>query len=152
MASFSEHLRKLMGERKMSAAELARATGLSEAAVSGYLNGKKEPRSAQSISIARALGVTLDELWQTGFQVKMDGNKVTVTAKERELLERVRLLNDDGMVKAEVYIDDLINSGHDSQFVIKAAAGTAKSGVLRARRGATPMPRCAAPMRRPRGK
>lgn len=113
MGKFSEHLRKLLGERQMSAAELARQTGLSEAAISGYLNGKKEPRGAQSKSIAQALNVSLDELWQTGYNVEVEGNKVTVTVKERELLECLRRLNDDGMLKASVYINDLLNSGHE---------------------------------------
>lgn len=112
MGKFSEHLRKLLGERQMSAAELARQTGLSEAAISGYLNGKKEPRGAQSKSIAQALNVSLDELWQTGYNIEVEGNKVTVTVKERELLECLRRLNDDGMLKASVYINDLLNSGH----------------------------------------
>ena len=113
MGKFSEHLRKLLNERQMSAAELARRTGLSEAAISGYLNGKKEPRGAQSISIAKALGISLDELWQTGYSIEVEGNKVTVTVKERELLESLRRLNDDGMQKAAVYITDLLNSGHE---------------------------------------
>lgn len=65
--AFSENLKMLMDTRQMKAADLARATGLSEAAISDYLKGKKEPRGRQSISIARAINVSLDELWETDF-------------------------------------------------------------------------------------
>ena len=65
---FSDTLRLLLSEKNMKAADLARATGLSEAAISDYLNGKKEPRGRQSIAIAEALGVSLDRLWETGLE------------------------------------------------------------------------------------
>ena len=66
--SFSEQLKRLLILNNMKAADLARATGLSEAAISDYLKGKKEPRGKQSIAIAKALKVSLDVLWETGFQ------------------------------------------------------------------------------------
>ena len=60
-----------MSERNMKSVELARATELSEAAISDYLKGKKEPRGRQSIAIAKALGVSLDTLWETNLQEKL---------------------------------------------------------------------------------
>lgn len=107
MEKFSEHLRKLMTQRGLSAAELARKTGLSEAAISGYLHGKKEPRGVQSISIARALGVTLDTLWQTDFASD------TLSTEESVFVEMFRLLNREGRLKLKTYMEDLIKSGHD---------------------------------------
>lgn len=68
--SFSEQLKTLMTKADMSATDLAKATGLSEASISDYRNGKKEPRSRQSISLAKALNVSLDTLWETDFQTK----------------------------------------------------------------------------------
>lgn len=65
--SFAETLRLLLKERDMKSVDLARLTGLSEAAISDYINGKKEPRGRQSVAIAEALGVSLDRLWETGF-------------------------------------------------------------------------------------
>lgn len=65
--SFSEKLRSLLESREMRAIDLANATGLSGAAISDYLNGKKEPRGKQSVEIAKALNVSLDELWETEF-------------------------------------------------------------------------------------
>lgn len=56
-----------MRKNNMKSVDLARLTGLSEAAISDYINGKKEPRGRQSINIAKALNVSLDVLWETGF-------------------------------------------------------------------------------------
>lgn len=75
---FSEQLKKLMAQKNMKAVDLARAAGLSEAAISDYLKGKKEPRGRQSIAIAKALDVSLDTLWETGFddgKIPFDGGK-----------------------------------------------------------------------------
>lgn len=68
--AFQDKLKELMTQKNMKAVDLARATGLSEAAISDYLKGKKEPRGRQSIAIAEALRVSLDTLWETGFQEK----------------------------------------------------------------------------------
>lgn len=68
--AFAEQLRALMDRKDMKAVDLARATGLSEAAISDYLKGKKEPRGKQSVALAKALGVSLDVLWETGFGLR----------------------------------------------------------------------------------
>ncbi len=134
MEKFSEHLRRLMTERSLSAAELARKTGLSEAAISGYLHGKKEPRGVQSISIARALGVTLDTLWQTDFASH------TISTEESVFLEMFRLLNREGRAKLKIYMEDLIKSGHDlpdadePQLKIAARSGGVKDMSSRQKR------------------
>lgn len=65
--AFADTLKKLMDMREMKAVDLARSTGLSEAAISGYLKGTKEPRGKQSVEIAKALNVPLDVLWETDF-------------------------------------------------------------------------------------
>lgn len=67
---FATKLRSLMEFNNIKAVELARKTGLSEAAISDYLKGKKEPRGKQSIEIAKALNVSLDTLWETEFAQK----------------------------------------------------------------------------------
>lgn len=65
--SFADKLKEMLNKNGLKAADLARATGLSEAAISDYLKGKKEPRGRQSIAIANALNVSLDTLWETGY-------------------------------------------------------------------------------------
>lgn len=66
--AFANKLRELLQLRNMKAVELSRETGLSEGVISEYLSGKKEPRGRQSIAIAKALDVSLDTLWETGFK------------------------------------------------------------------------------------
>lgn len=70
--SFSHVLKKLLDEKNMRGADLARKTGLSEAIISMYLNGKQEPRGKQGIAIAKALDVPLDTLWETEFQAQAE--------------------------------------------------------------------------------
>lgn len=82
--AFAEQLKELMIKRNMRAVELARATGLSEAAISDYLKGKKEPRGRQSIAIAKALNISLDTLWETGFDDY--GSAASETEKKLNLL------------------------------------------------------------------
>lgn len=65
--SFADKLKEMLNKNELKAADLARATGLSEAAISDYLKGKKEPRGRQSIAIAKALNISLDTLWETGY-------------------------------------------------------------------------------------
>lgn len=88
--AFSEKLRALLASHNMKSVELAKKAGISEAAISEYLSGKKEPRAKQSILIANALNVSLDELWETSFST----SKTAAPAKELEppLTEEERTL------------------------------------------------------------
>lgn len=66
--AFKDVLSKILAEKGIKASELSRLSGVTEASISEYLNGKKEPMGKQSIAIAKALNVSLDELWETGFK------------------------------------------------------------------------------------
>lgn len=112
--AFQDKLKELMSERNMKSVELARATELSEAAISDYLKGKKEPRGRQSIAIAKALGVSLDTLWETNLQEKIP----LKTKKSPELtevnsgdlhplLKIYNELNADGQERLMEYAEDL---------------------------------------------
>ena len=83
--SFSEQLKRLLILNNMKAVDLARASGLSEAAISDYLKGKKEPRGKQSIAIAKALNVSLDVLWETGFNTVVQNEKKPTIVSDDEL-------------------------------------------------------------------
>jgi len=61
--TLSTRIQAVLDERGMTQADLARATGLSTAIVSQIVSGKtKDPRFDSVVKIARALGVSLDEL------------------------------------------------------------------------------------------
>lgn len=70
--AFKDNLRKLLDDNNMKPVDLAKATGLSEAIVSNYLSGKKEPMGKTCFKIAKALNITVDELLETGFAVKQE--------------------------------------------------------------------------------
>lgn len=61
-APFAERLRALRITRIGSQEALARAAGVSRGAVQGWEAGRRTPRLDVAISVADALGVTLDEL------------------------------------------------------------------------------------------
>lgn len=107
--AFQDKLKELLTKQNMKAVDLARATGLSEAAISDYLKGKKEPRGRQSISIAKALGVSLDTLWETGFsEIKKSPEPTDVDSEDvHPLLKIYNELNTDGQNRLMEYAQDL---------------------------------------------
>lgn len=56
---FSENLRECMIEKGYTQKELAEETGLSEAAISNYVNGRKFPSVRAIINMSYALRVSL---------------------------------------------------------------------------------------------
>ena len=51
-----------MIEREMTAADIARKTGMTQATLSRYINGKRIPRLNSVIKIAKALNVPIELL------------------------------------------------------------------------------------------
>ncbi len=62
-AEFAERLSRLMAERQMTQAELARRIGVGQSAVSMLLSRKCRPQPRTVGKIAEALGVAVEELW-----------------------------------------------------------------------------------------
>ena len=56
------NLKKIMIEREMTAADIARKTGMTQAALSRYINDKRIPRLNSVIKIAKALNVPIELL------------------------------------------------------------------------------------------
>lgn len=55
-------LAELLSERAMSQKDLALATGITESAISHYVNGTRVPRGVNLTKIAKALGTSTDYL------------------------------------------------------------------------------------------
>ena len=53
---------ELLSKRNMSQKELAISAGITESAISHYVNGDRVPRGVNLLKIARALGTTTDYL------------------------------------------------------------------------------------------
>lgn len=62
MSKFTMNLKKLMIEREMTAADIARKTGMTQASLSRYINGKRIPKINSVIKIAKALNVPIELL------------------------------------------------------------------------------------------
>lgn len=62
MSKFTMNLKKLMIEREMTAADIARKSGITQAALSRYINGKRTPNLNSVIKIAKALNVPIELL------------------------------------------------------------------------------------------
>lgn len=62
MSKFTMNLKKLMIEREMTAADIARKSGMTQATLSRYINGKRTPNLNSVIKIAKALNVPIELL------------------------------------------------------------------------------------------
>ena len=63
---FGDNLREMLLETNMTQGELANETGLTEAAISNYINKKRVPTLRAIVNIAYALGCDTDELIDFG--------------------------------------------------------------------------------------
>ena len=65
------NLKKLMIEREMTAADISRKTGITQATLSRYINGKRIPNINSVIKIAKALNATYEQYF-----ILSNGDKV----------------------------------------------------------------------------
>ena len=70
---FGRRLATLLERSRMTQRDLAAATGLTEAAVSRYVTGAREPRAITVAKIAKALDVSPQELLGTVTNDEVDG-------------------------------------------------------------------------------
>lgn len=61
-SDFLKNLNECIAARGVSGKDIARGTGLSEAAISNYRTGKKEPQMTSLCLLADYLEISLDEL------------------------------------------------------------------------------------------
>ena len=72
-SEFGRRLATLLERSRMTQRDLAAATGLTEAAVSRYVTGAREPRAITVAKIAKALDVSPQELLGTVTNDEVDG-------------------------------------------------------------------------------
>lgn len=72
MTEFANRLKTAMEVVGMSAADLSRRTGISDATISRYLSGQFEPKQTNVYKISQALNVSPDFLYQSGNPPKND--------------------------------------------------------------------------------
>lgn len=86
---FVDRFNKRLSMINMSAAQLSRSTGISEAVISQYRSGKYEPKQDRFETFAIALNVS--EAWLMGFDVPMEREPFD---KTKELNEKILFLLD----------------------------------------------------------
>lgn len=72
MESIKNRIKEGMRMRKISAAQLAKMSGVSEASISNYLNDKVKPKTNNIQKLASALEV--NEAWLMGYDVALDAD------------------------------------------------------------------------------
>lgn len=93
-SQLGSRIQELLEEKGISRKEFSEMTGLTEAAVSRYINGQREPKSITLAIIAKALGASVDDLLGTPCDdpkqlegainlVARSANKVTPEQKKR---------------------------------------------------------------------
>ena len=70
VSTISERLQVAMDKRKIKQIDLARVADVNQGALSRYLKGSYEPKSATIYKLALALGVS--DMWLEGYDVTMD--------------------------------------------------------------------------------
>lgn len=70
IATVSERLQKILAEKNIKQADLARSTGISRGAISNYVLGRYEPKSDIIGKLSNALNCSATWLW--GYDVPMD--------------------------------------------------------------------------------
>lgn len=103
MDNFKNRLNEALQIRQMSAAELSRLSGVNEGAISQYKKGMYKASQRNLDRIAQALNVPIP--WLMGL-VDESPFKFEITEKEKQLLEKIRQLEDTAAL--ETYIDFLI--------------------------------------------
>lgn len=114
-----QNLRDIRKSRKITMKELSKIIGVSEAAVSQYETGKRDPDLKTLIAISNYFDVTTDYL--LGLSAPAPALSQEYTADETALLAQYQHLNQEGREKASDYLIDLVSSGRykkDSQFLM----------------------------------
>ena len=103
-AETARRLQDALDRKGMTAAELAKKSGVSKSSISQYINGTHAPSNISSAKMAEVLGV--NALWLMGFELP----KPDIIVCDDILIEAHKNLNEEGMKKLAEYAADLMAS------------------------------------------
>lgn len=95
--------------------ELSKRTGVGKASISQYVNGKNTPSNLTALAICTPFNI--NPAWLQGFDVPMKCEDIVPTAgialthDEKILIQKFRLLNNEGQEKVIGLADDMVSSG-----------------------------------------
>ena len=114
IATVSERLQKIMAERNIKQADLARTTGISRGAISNYVLGRYEPKADIIGKLANALNCSATWLWgydvpmdEAAFQAELDDNPY-----ELNMLDAFDKLDIEGQMYASKMVVNYAKNGN----------------------------------------
>ena len=118
-ATTAERLQKIMLEKNMKQADLARATGISRGAISNYVLGRYEPKSDIIQLLANALNCS--EMWLWGYDVPMEKSLNPFDDTENPYELEVRDVFDTLDLDSQIYIASWIKEFAKNPVKMKSA-------------------------------
>ena len=102
-----KNLKKIAKARNKSLTSLAVELGISQEAISQYISGKIKPKLSIIIRMAQILNVSVDYL----LDLSDNATKADFKINENELalIENYRKLNDSDKLKAEAYLQAMVD-------------------------------------------
>lgn len=85
---FMMRLRQVLADKKMTASELSRRSGVGKSDISNYLNGRYLPKQDKVYMLAKALGVNPGWL-MTGIEQVSDSSRVPVIVPNSEQFVKI---------------------------------------------------------------
>ena len=102
-------IKELLQEKGVSQKELSKLTGITESAISHYVNGTRVPRGTNLIKIAKVLGTTVENLLNR--DKELDKEKDLVFAKSLIARNASKMTNEEKME----FISLLMNDGGNDE-------------------------------------
>lgn len=114
IATVSERLQKIMAEKNVKQADLARSTGISRGAISNYVLGRYEPKKDIIGKLAQALNCSAMWLW--GYDVPMDEaaylSELDDNPYELNMLDAFDTLDTEGQAYASKMVVNYAKNGN----------------------------------------
>ena len=120
IATVSERLQKILAEKNIKQADLARATGISRGAISNYVLGRYEPKADIIGKLASALNCSATWLW--GYDVPMDEAEYQASIEENpyelSMRDAFDTLDLDGQIEASQMVVNYAKNGKSPDLIL----------------------------------
>ena len=119
VATTAERLQKILLERNMKQADLARATGISKGAISNYVLGRYAPKSDIIQKLANALNCS--ERWLSGYDVPMKKSLNPFDDSENPYELEIRDVFDELDLDSQIYVANWVKAFAKNPAKMKAS-------------------------------
>lgn len=107
--SIGEKIKYYRKQKGMTQQELAASVGVANTTITGYEKGNREPNAPMIIKIARALGVTGDDLLDLDIKEKTPA-EISEDLLDAEIIERLTSLTEEELAKVDAFVQGLLAS------------------------------------------